>query len=137
MVALGIYVLVPDADRRKELRNAHQSGRLMAEAVPEFWHKRSDKLLCLLALEQGSYSHVAWGKRGQRGGTERRRLNFERCQRISNLPPRAIVQTLEKRNREHLPERFREGGHIPDGDVAEVREVLQELSPQIADIIDE
>src|SRR5262245_43376614 len=88
------YVLNVAPARRQVLLRAHRDRTVVAEPVPDFTHRRSHPLVCFVGFEDGAITHLALGRRGQRAGTERRRLNLSELAKLSAPVSHAAV--LEK-----------------------------------------
>jgi hypothetical protein len=131
------YVLNVAPARRQVLLRAHRSRSVVAEPVPDFSHPRSHPLICFVGFEDGAITHLALGRRGQRAGTDRRRLNLRELIKLSAPVSHAIVlKKIPKRFQAHVGRRLAEGGLLPRGSFVTVVDAVRDLLPESHQILE-
>lgn len=83
MATASGYILILNNKRLRILENQLFFGEYFAEPVPEFSHSRNLPLVCFVNNIDGQTKYLALAKRGQKAGTDLRRLNLFEIRELS------------------------------------------------------
>src|SRR5690606_19945172 len=107
-----------------------------SEPVADFPHSRSLPLVCFVVDDAARLTYVAQGKKGNRAGTDLRRLHLQGPTEL--CPPihvQDIVGESNLRFRKRLKEKLDRGGLIPPGTFQELVDVLVRLDPNLESLL--
>jgi hypothetical protein len=130
------YVALLSKDRMILFLACVEEEQRFAEPVPDFQHSRNAPLVCFLVIGR-KVTHIALGGRGTAAGTDLRRLNFDKSEKLpSPLPIAQIIKLLPQRNKASVEKRFASGGLLTEKGFAAVVEAVRQLAPQSSAILD-
>jgi len=75
MSKIAGYILILNSNRYSSFRN--NSYNEFSEPVPEFKYSRNRPLICFITNQSGIITHIGFGARGLRAGTDLSKLNIE------------------------------------------------------------
>ena len=108
-----------------------------AEPVPEFDHPRHVPLVCFITNESGYTTHIGFGKRGIRAGTDLRRLNIEDIFELNKpISIKEVANLAHIRFRHHIIHKIDNGGLIPAKSFEEFLSIFLKKTPEIVPILD-
>jgi len=105
------YILKLNSERQRALEENRYFANDFAEPVSEFKHSRNLPLVCFINNADGYTHYLAHAKRGQRAGTELRRLNLfdiKELDKIVNLT--SFADRISKIHRTKILAKLSNGG---------------------------
>lgn len=136
MANAGGYILRLTTERLDIFHHAISDDGRFGQAVPTFKHSRNAPLVCFIVDPKNQITHVARGRRGLRAGTQQSRLNIEDVNRLSSVVHfDEIVDGVPNKNTKVVEDRFRNGGVLSPKAFQETIDLIVELAPEIADLI--
>ena len=138
MAKAGGFVLVLSKNRITTFLGCVAEERAFAEPVADFQHSRTAPLVCFVVNAEKKLTHIGLGRRGLRAGTDLRRLNIDRVEKLSKpLSVRLILNRLPKRNAVSVRKRFKSGGGLlTEKGFSAVIEVIRKLAPQVSALLE-
>lgn len=130
------YAALLSKDRMAVFLECIEEELRFSEPVPDFQHSRNAPLVCFVVIGK-KVTHIALGRCGNRAGTDLRRLNFDKAEKLSvPLTVSQILKRLPKRNKAPVEKRFASGGLLTEKGFAAVVEAVRQLAPQSSAILD-
>ena len=131
--AAGLVIrLSPD---RQEIFKLDAYGGF-SEPVYDFSHSRNLPLICFVFDKNSRLTHVARGRKGNRAGTDLRRLHLEDA--VAVLEPITVQQTIYEapaRFKRKLQEKLENGGLLPPRTFEVFIQILCSLAPELAALL--
>jgi len=130
------YVLILSADREALFHERIDEDGFFAEPVAEFAHSRTAPLVCFLVDQRARISHIAFGSRGVRAGTDFRRLNVRDAFPLKHpVKIGRITSAVPPRVRAKVVDRFAHGGLFSPKAFEATIEALVDAAPETREVM--
>lgn len=125
------YIVRLSNERQQAFNDNLHIRSEFAEPVGDFTYSSSLPLICVLVNPQGRITHIGKGARGNRAGTELRRLNISELTPLTTrLSVRQLLDALPKGSRRHAKPRFEKRGLLPPKTFEHVADAIARLAPE-------
>jgi hypothetical protein len=124
------------SDRAQVFLESIQEDGNFSEPVGDFDHSRAAALICFVFIS-GKLTHIAKAKKGQRAGTELRRLNLSEVTSLGvPITGPLLLKKIPKKFHRAVSKRLKEGGILSPKSFEHVVDAVRQLSPNNVGLLD-